>query len=363
MGSTHTLKGPWTATILLLACACPLTHAPTVLAHTTSTGLATLTVAGATLTYRLTLVLSELPDAPAQLFSAAGLGDARSAARVAVLLHQSLHVRADDRPCRAGRASLQSSRLGDARLTLAFTLHCPGAPAQLSIRDDWGDVFGEHYRTLARIEGVRSVHQVAFLPDAREVTIALDPERPRYDPSFFWLGVEHIITGYDHLLFLIAILLRGGTFLTLTKIVTAFTLAHSCTLALAVLGLVPVPDRLVESVIAASIAWVALENLARHRAPSQRWVVSFLFGLVHGFGFASALRPLALPSWNLAMALLGFNLGVEVAQGVVIATLLPVLTWLSHCAWQPRFVRTTSVLLAMIGIVWCIQRLLGVLGA
>src|SRR5215470_16465589 len=246
MGSTRTLKGPWTATILLLACAFPLTHAPTVLAHTTSTGLATLTVAGATLTYRLTLVLSELPDAPAQLFSAAGLGDARSAERVAVLLHQSIHVRADD------------------RLTLAFTLHCPGAPAHLSIRDDWCDVLGEHYRTLARIEGASRVHQVAFLPDAREVTIAFDTERPRYDPSFFWLGVEHIITGYDHLLFLIAILLRGGTFLTLTKIVTAFTLAHSCTLALAVLGLVTVPDRLVESVIAASIAWVALENLARH---------------------------------------------------------------------------------------------------
>jgi len=224
-------------------------------------------------------------------------------------------------------------------------------------------VLGEHYRTLARIEGASRVHQVAFLPDAREVTIAFDTERPRYDPSFFWLGVEHIMTGYDHLLFLIAILLRGGTFLTLTKIVTAFTLAHSCTLALAVLGLVTVPDRLVESVIAASIAWVALENLARHRAPSQRWVVSLLFGLVHGFGFASALRPLALPSWNLAMALLGFNLGVEVAQGVVLAILLPVLTWLSHWAWQPRFVRTTSVLLAIIGIVWCVQRLLGVLGA
>jgi hypothetical protein len=122
-------------------------------------------------------------------------------------------------------------------------------------------------------------------------------------------------------------------------------------------------DRVVESVIAASIAWVALENLALCRVPSQRWVVSLLFGLVHGFGFASALRPLALPSWNLAMALVGFNLGVEVAQGMVLAVLLPVLTWLSHCAWQPRFVRTTSVILAVIGIVWCVQRLLGMFGA
>jgi hydrogenase/urease accessory protein HupE len=340
-----------------------LARATAGLAHTTSTGLATLTVTGSSLAYRLTLVLSELPEAPARLFTAAVTGDASSVERVAVLLRQSVQVRTDDRLCRAGRATLQSSRLGEARVTLALTLHCPVAPAQLVIRDDWCDVFGEHYRTLARIEGPGGVHQVAFLPEAREVTVAFNAETPQPDSSFFWLGVEHIFTGYDHLLFLTALLLRGGHLLGLLKIVTAFTLAHSLTLALAVLGLVRMSDRVVESVIAASIAWVALENLALCRVPSQRWVVSLLFGLVHGFGFASALRPLALPSWNLAMALVGFNLGVEVAQGMVLAVLLPVLTWLSHCAWQPRFVRTTSVILAVIGIVWCVQRLLGMFGA
>jgi hydrogenase/urease accessory protein HupE len=342
---------------------CTLTHATAVLAHTTSTGLATLTVTGSRLTYRLTLVLGELSDAPAQLFTAAVTGDASSVDRVAVMLRQSVQVRADDRMCRAGRATLQGSHLGEARVTLALTLHCPASPAQLVIHDDWCDVLGEHYRTLARIEGPGGVHQVAFLPEAREVTVAFNAETPQHDTSFFWLGVEHILTGYDHLLFLTALLLRGGHLLGLMKIVTAFTLAHSLTLALAVLGLVRMSDRVVESVIAASIAWVALENLARCRVPSQRWVVSLLFGLVHGFGFASALRPLALPSWNLAMALVGFNLGVEVAQGVVLAALLPVLTWFSHCAWQPRFVRTISVILAMIGIIWCVQRLLGVFEA
>jgi hydrogenase/urease accessory protein HupE len=315
------------------------------------------------LTYRLTLVLSELPDAPAQLFTAAVTGDASSVEPVAVLLRQSVQVRADDHLCRAGRATLQSSRLGEARVTLALTLHCPVPPAQLVIHDDWCDVLGEHYHTLARIERPEGVHQVAFLPEAREGTVAFKAETPQHDTSFFWLGVEHILTGYDHLLFLTALLLRGGHLLGLMKIVTAFTLAHSLTLALAVLGLVRMSDRVVESVIAASIARVALENLARCRVPSQRWVVSLLFGLVHGFGFASALCPLALPLWNLAMALVGFNLGVEVAQGVVLAALLPVLTWLSHCAWQPRFVRTTSVILAMIGILWYVQRLLGVFGA
>jgi hydrogenase/urease accessory protein HupE len=340
-----------------------LARAAAVLAHTTSTGLATLTVTGSRLAYRLTLVLSELPEAPARLFTAAVTGDASSVKRVAVLLRQSIQIRADDRLCRVGRATLQGSHLGEARVTLALTLHCPAPPARLVMRDDWGDVLGEHYRTLARIEGPGGVHQVAFFPEAREVTVAFNAATPQHDTSFFWLGVEHILTGYDHLLFLAALLLRGGHPLGLLKIVTAFTLAHSLTLALAVLGLVRIADRLVESVIAASIAWVALENLARRRVPSQRWVVSLLFGLVHGFGFASALRPLALPSWNLAMALVGFNLGVEVAQGMVLAALLPVLTWLSHCAWQPRFVRTTSVILALIGLIWCVQRLLGVFGA
>ncbi len=332
-------------------------HATAVLAHTTSTGLAALTVTGATLTYRLTLVLSELPDEPARLFTAAAAGDAGSVERMAALLRQSVHVRTSERLCRPGRTTLQGSRLGDVRITLELTLHCSDTPAQLIIRDDWFDVLGEHYRTLARIEGPGGVHQVAFLPDAREAIVTFSAERSQHDTSFFWLGVEHIVTGYDHLLFLAALLLRGGRFLTLAKLVTAFTLAHSLTLALAVLGLVTVPDRLVEAIIAASITWVALENLALRHVPSRRWVVSFLFGLVHGFGFASALRPLALPPWNLAWALLGFHLGVEAAQGMVIAVLLPLLAWLSHCPWQPRFVRVTSVVLAIIGLVWFVQRL------
>ncbi len=357
MGSSQALKNHRRDILLFLVDVCILMHATAVLAHTTSTGLAALTVTGSTLTYRLTLVLSELPDEPARLFTAAVAGDTGSIERMAALLRQSVHVRTSEGLCRPGRTTLQGSRLGDARITLALTLHCADTPAQLVIRDDWFDVLGEHYRTLARIEGPSGVHQVAFLPDAREALVPFSVERSQHDTSFLWLGVEHIVTGYDHLLFLAALLLRGGRFLPLAKLVTAFTLAHSLTLALAVLGLVTVPDRLVEVIIAASITWVALENLALRHVPSRRWVVSFLFGLVHGCGFASALRPLALPPWNLAWALLGFHLGVEAAQGMVIALLLPWLAWLSHCPWQPRFVRVTSVVLAIIGLVWFVQRL------
>ena len=106
---------------------------------------------------------------------------------------------------------------------------------------------------------------------------------------------EHILTGYDHLLFLLALLLRGGRLLSLLKIITAFTVAHSITLALAVLGVVTIPGRVIEPAIAASIVWVALENLLRRDAPSQRWLVSFVFGLVLESGLASATKGLGLP--------------------------------------------------------------------
>jgi hydrogenase/urease accessory protein HupE len=175
--------------------------------------------------------------------------------------------------------------------------------------------------------------------------------------GFFRLGVEHILTGYDHLLFLAALLLPGGRLLTLLEIVTAFTVAHSITLALAVLGVVTLPDRLVECAIALSIVWIGLENVLVPGAPSRRWVVSFLFGLVHGFGFASTLAALDLPRQDLALALLGFNLGVEAGQAVVVALLLPVLIWIRHWHWQPRMVRAASLAVAAVGLTWFVERL------
>jgi hypothetical protein len=151
-------------------------------------------------------------------------------------------------------------------------------------------------------------------------------------------------------------LLRGGRLLSLLKIITAFTVAHSITLALAVLGVVTIPGRVVEPAIAASIVWVAVENL-RRGAPSQRWLVSFVFGLVHGFGFASAIEPLALPPARLALALLGFNLGVEAGQALVVALLLPLLLWMRGKPWEPRVVWAASLGVAAFGLTWLVARL------
>jgi hydrogenase/urease accessory protein HupE len=326
-------------------------------AHTTSTGLATLTVSGSTITYRLTLLPVELGEDAARLLPMAADGDAAAVERLATELRRRITIRSGEAPCRPGRALVQGSRLGDGRVTLELTLTCPSPPRRLSIRDDWADLFGEHYRTVARIETTSGPREAVFLPDARHTIIELGHGTTESGVGFFRLGVEHIVTGYDHLLFLLVLLLRGGRILSLLKIITAFTVAHSITLGLAVLGVVTIPDRIVEPAIAVSIVWIALENLLRKEAPPHRWLVSFFFGLVHGFGFASAIEPLALPPGRLALALLGFNLGVEAGQAFIVALILPLLLWMGGSAWEPRIVRAASLGVAVTGVAWLVERL------
>ncbi len=174
--------------------------------------------------------------------------------------------------------------------------------------------------------------------------------------SFFLLGVEHIATGFDHLLFLLALILCGGSLVALFKIITAFTLAHSVTLAAAALGLVNLPSTLVESVIALSIAYVAFENLFPRYAISRRWTISFLFGLMHGFGFSSVLKEIGLPHDTLLWSLLNFNLGVETGQLLAVAIVLPGLLWLRTTRWEKPVVDTLSALVLVVGVALFVQR-------
>ena len=170
------------------------------------------------------------------------------------------------------------------------------------------------------------------------------------------MGVEHILTGYDHLAFLFGLVLVGGRWRSLLAAVTAFTVAHSITLAAAALGAWAPPPRLVEAAIALSIAYVGIENFFVASA-ERRWRVTFPFGLVHGFGFASALREVALPRADVPLALLSFNLGVELGQLAVLGALLPLLALLRA---SPRFagagVRALSGATAALGLAWFVAR-------
>jgi hypothetical protein len=177
--------------------------------------------------------------------------------------------------------------------------------------------------------------------------------------SFVTLGVHHILTGYDHLVFLAGLILAACTFRQLLVALTAFTAAHSVSLALVVIAGVRAPASIVEPLIAASIAWVGLENLFREQ-PRTRWIVVFGFGLIHGFGFADALIELGFGTSiaDVATALVSFNGGVEIGQLAAAAAMLP-LVWLlrSRPEWQRRLVPVCSLSIAIAGGYWLLERL------
>jgi len=177
---------------------------------------------------------------------------------------------------------------------------------------------------------------------------------------FIVLGIEHILTGYDHLAFLLALLIAGGSLRHNAKIITSFTLAHSLTLALATFGLVNIPPAIVEPLIAASIVFVGLENLFGRRL-AARWVVTFSFGLVHGLGFASTLRELGIGGFGVraAVPLLSFNIGVEMVQIAIAAVVLPVVWRLEQRpAFALKHVPALSLLITIAGVYWFLARTL-----
>ena len=175
--------------------------------------------------------------------------------------------------------------------------------------------------------------------------------------SMLKLGIEHILTGADHLVFLLGLILVGGSLRSLIGVVTAFTLAHSITLALAAFSIFAPSPRLVEPAIALSIAYVGVENLFVTDA-SKRWRITFPFGLIHGFGFAGALREIALPRGQVPIALVSFNLGVELGQLAVLSIALPLVLAARNASWfGDRGVRTLSIAIAIGGGVLFVARL------
>ena len=187
------------------------------------------------------------------------------------------------------------------------------------------------------------------------------PHRSNSDDSpawrFFKMGIEHILTGYDHLCFLLALLVVSRL-RPLVAIVTSFTIAHSITLLLAAFGIVTLPTRLIECGIALTIIYVAVENLWRTEY-SHRWMLTFAFGLVHGFGFANTLNPQELPVQAKAKCLVVFNLGVEAGQLAVVLVLLPLSIALAkwrHGAGAKIFI---SVIVALFGLGWFLDRAFG----
>ncbi|PPD44961.1 MAG: hypothetical protein CTY15_05410 [Methylocystis sp.] len=177
----------------------------------------------------------------------------------------------------------------------------------------------------------------------------------RLAPKFFYAGIEHIVTGYDHICFLFAVVLWASRAWPVVKIVTAFTVSHSITLSLAALQIVDIPSRWTEAAIALSIIYVALENFFTRKVDG-RWRDTFFFGFVHGFGFASGLIEMGVPQRAIVPALASFNIGVEVGQIGVVLIVVPLLVLIDKRFFNGernlRFVQVCSAAVASAGAYW-----------
>jgi hydrogenase/urease accessory protein HupE len=322
-----------------------------------TTAFARITLSGQTVRYSLSIPdIASRPIAPALRDGGAGAGADEA---LAAAVRGSVRLSGNATPCAAGPAQIAAGSGVSVSLTITIDFACPLNMRILAIRHDTFDLLGSDLHILARIEHDGATEQFAFATEKREALVSVGTARDSRSGvgSFFALGIEHILTGYDHLLFLFALMIGGGSAWALVKIVTAFTLAHSVTLTAAALDLIALPGQIVECAIAISIAYVALENLfVPERGTSKRWLVALVFGLVHGFGFSAVLKELGLPPDGLAWSLLLFNLGVEAGQAGVIVAAVPFLIGLRRASWCPQAVRAMSLVVLAVAVVLFVER-------
>lgn len=238
--------------------------------------------------------------------------------------------------------------------TLAGVYTWPAPREGLTIRYTLFESGIASAQSLATITAGDRVQEYVFTP--RQTVLNLDTDRVWGQVQrFVSLGIEHILIGYDHILFLLSVLMGSAGFWSVLKIVTAFTAAHSITLSLAVLGIIKLPAVFVESAIALSIAYVATENLFR-KEPRKRWLLTFGFGLIHGLGFASILQEFNLPANSLVPSLVSFNVGVELGQIAVVSIFFTLLAFIRQYQWEGNLCRGLSFSLIVIGLYWFLQR-------
>ncbi|MBI5901467.1 MAG: HupE/UreJ family protein [Rhodocyclales bacterium] len=268
---------------------------------------------------------------------------------------------------------LVDSHTDGAYAVLRLAGECPSGSGELTLGYRLLFELDALHRGLLRL-GLDGGTQTAVLsPQRAEQRFAAgEASRLAQFGQYLVEGIWHIWIGFDHILFLLSLLLpavlvheSGGwrgvagfrvALVEVLWVVTAFTLAHSITLSLAALGLIELPSRLVESAIAASVVLAAANNL-KPMVERRRWMVAFGFGLIHGFGFASVLAELGLPRETLVLSLLGFNLGVELGQLAIVAAFLPLAYWLRDGLFYRRVVFIGGSLATLtIALIWFVER-------
>ena len=265
---------------------------------------------------------------------------------------------------------------GAAYAVLPFSVACPGG-GRLRLRYRLLFDIDPSHRGLLTITAGEQVRSEVLMPDHAEIPIDAGPIRLTDQVSqFLRFGFDHILFGYDHLLFIAVLLVTaalrrpggagwvpieglGRVLVETIKTLSAFTLAHAIVLTPAVLGLVNAPARFVEPAVALTIMLAALDNI-HPILPRLRWQVAFLFGLIHGLSFASALGPMRLPALGMTLALASFNIGVEAGQIALALLLVPIVFVLRHDAAYRRIVTpAASLSAALLAGTWLLNRLFG----
>lgn len=289
---------------------------------------------------------------------------------VALWLSRGIALRAEGGACTATPGDVEPvTRDAKAYLAVDLAYRCPEPVRGLVLRDDTVFDGDPRHESIVRVGAGRGDAHV-LRAGRREANVGDPAGAGALALTFLWEGVVHLATGYDHVLFLLSLLLaagfvadREGTKRALRDVailVTAFTIGHSVTLIAAALGVVVLPSRLVESAIAASIVLVAAHNVFRPEVRGPLPWLAFAFGLVHGFGFSSVLVELGLPRERLVLALLSFNVGIELGQLAFTAVVLGPIAWAArHRSYKPIVVRGGSIAIAAIAAVWLVERIAG----
>ena len=250
-------------------------------------------------------------------------------------------------------------------IVFSFRRHVSTPPHDVALTFTFFPQLGAQHTVLGVFEHRGKTEEVTFTegePDyLYDASYTPSPAAKEAIPAaigrFLRLGIRHIFLGYDHICFLLALVVvsRLGE---MVKVITSFTIAHSITLILAALKIITLPQRLIECGVAATIVYVAVENLWRKNI-THRWVLTFFFGLIHGFSFANVLAGLGLPREATIRCLLSFNVGVEIGQLIIVLMALPLLLIVSQQPYAPRVKAAISLAVALFGAGWFLERAFG----
>jgi hydrogenase/urease accessory protein HupE len=300
-----------------------------------------------------------LPEIDADFDGAISVSElAQQRAALQDALSAGVRIRADADVCSG--SLLDAALTGNDGVQIRLDYRCAAPSQNYALSLSLLEALSPGHRHLANWprNGVASTHVLHLAQPTLSIAAAAPAQVATTGWPMLRFGMHHILTGYDHLVFLLGLLIVAPTLRDLLVVVTAFTLGHSVTLGLATLGVWAPSPSLVEPLIALSIVYVGVENFVAARA-RRRWPLTLGFGLIHGFGFAGVLTEVELPPAEIPMALLSFNGGVELGQLLVLAFALPVVRLLRRFEWFAQHgVRSLSAAIALAGLGWFIERVL-----